>query len=99
MLIKELHNASLLFFGEAMLKLHTLFFVLLWTTFLVADEPSRTWTSRQGLTLQGVMIGVEDGMVLIKQPNGDMFKAKLDALSQADVDYVKAVSFGPDLQD
>lgn len=77
-----------------MLKLHTLFFVLLWTTFLVADEPSRTWTSRQGLTLQGVMIGVEDGMVLIKQPNGDMFKAKLDALSQADVDYVKAVSFG-----
>lgn len=40
------------------------------------------------------MVGVEDGMVLIKKPNGEIFKAKLDALSPADVDYVNAVSFG-----
>lgn len=76
------------------MKLHTAFFMCLWATLLVADEPSRTWTSKQGLTLQGSMAGVEDGMVLIKKANGDIFKAKLDALSQADVDYVNAVSFG-----
>ncbi|MEI7947465.1 MAG: hypothetical protein WCJ02_12255 [bacterium] len=40
------------------------------------------------------MAGVEDGMVLIKKPNGEIFKAKLDALSPADVDYVNEVSFG-----
>jgi hypothetical protein len=40
------------------------------------------------------MVGVESGMVLIKKPNGEIFKAKLDALSPADVDYVNEVSFG-----
>ena len=60
----------------------------------MAEAPSRTWTSKQGLTLQGTMVGVEDGMVLIKKPSGDIFKAKLDALSPADVDYVNEVSFG-----
>lgn len=67
---------------------------LILTTFLLAEEPSRTWTSKQGLTLQGALSGVESGMVLIKKPNGDIFKAKLDALSEADVNYVNAVSFG-----
>lgn len=60
----------------------------------MAEEPSRTWTSKQGLTLQGAMVGVESGLVLIKKPNGEIFKAKLDALSAADVDYVNAISFG-----
>ncbi|MEI6645223.1 MAG: hypothetical protein WCP12_04215 [bacterium] len=31
---------------------------------------------------------------MIKKPNGDIFKAKLEALSEADVDYVNAISFG-----
>lgn len=65
-----------------------------WATFSMAEEPSRTWTSKQGLTLQGAMVGVEAGVVLIKKPNGEIFKAKLDALSAADVNYVNEVSFG-----
>jgi hypothetical protein len=36
---------------------------------------------------------VEDGTVTIKKPSGDLFKAKLDSLSSADVDYVTKVSF------
>jgi hypothetical protein len=60
----------------------------------MAEEPSRTWTSKQGLTLQGAMVGVEAGVVMIKKPNGEIFKAKLEALSPADVNYVNEVSFG-----
>ena len=67
---------------------------LAWATFSMAEEPSRTWTSKQGLTLQGAMVGVEAGVVMIKKPNGEIFKAKLDALSAADVNYVNEVSFG-----
>lgn len=76
------------------MKLNFIVLGLIFATCLMAEEPSRTWTSKQGLTLQGAMVGVESGLVLIKKPNGEIFKAKLDALSTADVDYVNAISFG-----
>lgn len=76
------------------MKLHFIALTLILATFLMAEEPSRMWTSKQGLTLQGALTGVESGMVLIKKPNGDIFKTKLDTLSEADINYVNAISFG-----
>ena len=76
------------------MKTYLIVFSLVWATFIMAEEPSRTWTSKQGLTLQGAMVGVEAGVVMIKKPNGEIFRAKLEALSAADVTYVNEVSFG-----
>lgn len=76
------------------MKFYRLAISVLWATVLLAAETPRTWTSKQGMTLQGTMIGVEAGMVLIKKSNGELFKANLEALCPADVDYVKSVSFG-----
>jgi len=75
------------------MKKSFLLLTLAWTTLLSAAEPSRTWTSKHGLTIQGTFQGIEDGTVTIKKPSGDIFKAKLDSLSSADVDYVTKVSF------
>jgi hypothetical protein len=78
----------------SLMKTYLIVLCLAWATFTMAEEPSRTWTSKQGLTLQGAFAGVEAGVVLIKKPNGEIFRAKLDALSAADVNYVNEVSFG-----
>jgi hypothetical protein len=67
--------------------------ILLGSSLVFAEEPSRTWTSKHGLTVQGAFQSFEDGTVTIKKPSGDMFKAKLDSLSSADVEYVTKISF------
>jgi len=80
-------------FWKTIMKILFLSFTLLWSTFLIAEEPSRTWTSKHGLTVQGAFQSVDDGTVTIKKPSGDIFKAKLDSLSSADIEYVTKVSF------
>jgi hypothetical protein len=76
------------------MKLLFYFLALLCSTLLIiAEEPSRTWTSKNGLTVQGSFQSFDDGTVSIKKPSGDIFKAKLDSLSSADVEYVTKVSF------
>jgi hypothetical protein len=75
------------------MKYSFLLLCLLGYTLLFAEEPSRTWTSKHGLTVQGAYKSFEDGTVIIKKPSGDLFKAKLDSLSSADVEYVTKISF------
>jgi len=75
------------------MKKYFFFLTLAWVTFSGAEEPSRTWTSKHGLTVQGSYQSMEDGTVTIKKPSGDLFKTKLDSLCTADIDYVKARSF------
>jgi hypothetical protein len=80
-------------YGDIIMKFSLSLLVLFLASFGIAEEPSRTWTSKHGLTVQGSFQSFEEGTVTIKKPSGDMFKAKLDSLSSEDVEYVTKISF------
>jgi hypothetical protein len=50
----------------------------------VAGEAARTWTSRDGRSFQGVLLGVADGKARVARADGKEFELALESLSAAD---------------
>lgn len=56
---------------------------------------SRTWTSRNGSTLEATLVKEEAGVVTLQRSNGSTFQIRLNALSDADIRFIKNQAAAP----
>lgn len=64
---------------------------------IYAKHPLRTWTSKEGKTIQARFVEEQNGKITIKREDGRQFKVLLDKFSTVDQEYVHAQRFDPNL--
>jgi hypothetical protein len=64
---------------------------------IYAKHPLRTWTSKEGKTIQARFVEEQNGKIIIKREDGRQFKVLLDKFSPVDQEYVHAQRFDPNL--
>ena len=60
-----------------------------------AGSELRTWTAVNGKKVEARFVSNNDGQVALRMTNGKTFKVPLNKLSEADQDFIKAVSASP----
>ena len=60
-----------------------------------AGSELRTWTAVNGKRVEAQFVSNNDGQVVLRLTNGKIFKVPLNKLSEADQDFIKAVSASP----
>ncbi len=60
-----------------------------------AGSELRTWTAVNGKKVEAQFVSNNDGQVALRLTNGKTFKVPLNKLSEADQDFIKAVSASP----
>lgn len=62
---------------------------LLWTTADDAQAQARTFTDRDGRTLEAELVGVQGGNAVLKLPNGQTSGVPIERLSEEDQQFVR----------
>jgi thioredoxin-related protein len=72
-----------------------LFFFILTSCFLSAQEPLRKWTNKEEKSIEARMLSHTADTVTLMLSNGRMYVLPLDTLSEGDIGYVKQAQSTP----